>query len=162
MLFNKGFWSLTSNKKVFPSCMTVGSGTFFYQKNSKSLFIKYLLHVPKFTLTLSWRRPLSYKNQSIDLLLKLMDWFLYDNGLRHERVNYSVTHSQSKAQKNSFSKNCLFTFVFWTSSTCFIYVMIILFVGKLCFFVFSNEHEALLPGTHYVEVITSNAACSST
>ena len=37
-------------------------------------------------LTLSWRGPLSYKNQSIDLQSKLMDWFLYDNGLRHERV----------------------------------------------------------------------------
>ena len=35
-------------------------------------------------LTLSWRRPLSYKNQSIS---KSMDWFLYDNGLRLERVN---------------------------------------------------------------------------
>ena len=39
-------------------------------------------------LTLSWRRPLSYRNQSIDLLCKSMDWFLYDNGLHHERVNY--------------------------------------------------------------------------
>ena len=38
------------------------------------------------SLTLSWRRPLSYRNQSIDLLHKSMDWFLYDNGLRHERV----------------------------------------------------------------------------
>ena len=37
-------------------------------------------------LTLSWRRPLSYRNQSTDLLCKSMDWFLYDNGLRHERV----------------------------------------------------------------------------
>ena len=27
------------------------------------------------------------RNQSIDLLPKSMDWFLYDNGLRHERVN---------------------------------------------------------------------------
>ena len=40
------------------------------------------------TLTLSWRRLLSYRNQSIDLLCKSMDWFLYDNGLRHERVNW--------------------------------------------------------------------------
>ena len=32
-------------------------------------------------LTLSWRRPLSYRNQSIDLQSKSMDWFLYDNGL---------------------------------------------------------------------------------
>ena len=39
-------------------------------------------------LTLSWRRPLSYRNQSIDLPRKSMDWFLYDNGLRHERVKY--------------------------------------------------------------------------
>ena len=38
-------------------------------------------------LTLSWRRPLSYRNQSTDLYSKSMDWFLYDNGLRHERVN---------------------------------------------------------------------------
>ena len=37
-------------------------------------------------LTLSWRRPLSYRNQSIDLLRKSVDWFLYDNGLRHVRV----------------------------------------------------------------------------
>ena len=32
------------------------------------------------SLTLSWRRPLSYRNQTKP------DWFLYDNGLRHERV----------------------------------------------------------------------------
>ena len=60
------------------------------------------------TLTLSWRKPLSYRNksidlrskyrnqsinlrskyrnQSIDLRSKSMDWFLYVNGLRHERV----------------------------------------------------------------------------
>ena len=38
-------------------------------------------------LTLSRRRPLSYRNQSTDLQSKSMDWFLYDRGLRHERVN---------------------------------------------------------------------------
>ena len=38
-------------------------------------------------LILSSRRPLSNRNQSIDLLCKSLDWFLYDNGLRHERVN---------------------------------------------------------------------------
>ena len=42
--------------------------------------------VIKINLTLSWRRPLSYRNQSIDLLRKSMDWFLYDIGFRHERV----------------------------------------------------------------------------
>ena len=38
------------------------------------------------SLTLSWRGPLSYRNQSIDLQKKSMDWFLYDNDLRHEKV----------------------------------------------------------------------------
>ena len=37
-------------------------------------------------LALSWRGPLSYRNLSIDLQSKLMDWFLYDNGFGHERV----------------------------------------------------------------------------
>ena len=32
------------------------------------------------------QRLLSYRNQSIDLLRKSLDWFLYDNGLRHEKV----------------------------------------------------------------------------
>ena len=36
--------------------------------------------------TLSWWRYLSYRNQSIDLLCKTMDWFLYVSYLRHERV----------------------------------------------------------------------------
>ena len=38
-------------------------------------------------LTLSRRRPLSYRNQSIGLRSKSMDWLLYDNGLRLDRVN---------------------------------------------------------------------------
>ena len=39
------------------------------------------------SLTLSGRRPISYRKQSIDLLRKSMDLFLHDIGLRHERVN---------------------------------------------------------------------------
>ena len=31
-------------------------------------------------------RLLSYRNQSIGLQSKLMYWYLYDNGLHHERV----------------------------------------------------------------------------
>ena len=41
-------------------------------------------------LTLSCRRPISYRNQSIDLLRKSMDWFLYDIGLRHETVKGKI------------------------------------------------------------------------
>ena len=38
------------------------------------------------TLTLSRRRSISYRNQYNDLLYKSMDWFLYNIGLRRERV----------------------------------------------------------------------------
>ena len=37
-------------------------------------------------LALSRRRPISYRNQSIALQSKPMDWFLYDIGLRRENV----------------------------------------------------------------------------
>ena len=39
---------------------------------------------------LSRWRPLSYRNQSIDLQSKSMDWFLYGNDLRLERVKNAV------------------------------------------------------------------------
>ena len=47
-----------------------------------------------------------YRNQSIDLLRKSMDWFLYDIGLRHERVK-NIT----KAAIISFLK--LFVYDYW-------------------------------------------------
>ena len=56
---------------------------FIYFTYLKSMFHSYRKH-----LTVSWRRPLSYRNQSIDLQSKSMDWFLYDNALRHERVTW--------------------------------------------------------------------------
>ena len=51
------------------------------------------------TLTLSWRRPLSYRNQSTDLQSKSTDRFLYDNGLHHERVNACVFRSSPTITK---------------------------------------------------------------
>ena len=51
-------------------------------------------------LTLSWRRPISYRNQSIDLRSKSMDWFLYDISLRHEKVKF-VLQSWNPRQKLS-------------------------------------------------------------
>ena len=41
----------------------------------------------KRVLSFSWRRSLLYRNQSIDLQNKSMNWFLYDRNFRHERVN---------------------------------------------------------------------------
>ena len=38
------------------------------------------------SLTLSWRRSLSYRNQFIDLTSKSMDWFLFGRVLHHGRV----------------------------------------------------------------------------
>ena len=38
------------------------------------------------TLTLSWRRSLSYRNRSINFLCKSKGCFLYDRDLRHEKV----------------------------------------------------------------------------
>ena len=46
------------------------------------------LHLP-----LSWRRSLPYRNQSIDLQSRSMDWFLYDRDLRHEKVK--DTHKEN-------------------------------------------------------------------
>ena len=67
------------------------------------LINKQLLIEP-ISLTLSWWRPLSYRNQSIDLLCKSMDWFLYDNGLRHEIINKAILKSTLwQAIKKSFA-----------------------------------------------------------
>ena len=63
--------------------------------NRADTYLRWILLITnwRLSLTLSWRRPLSYRNQSIDLLCKSMDWFLYDNGPRHERdkVKQKVT-----------------------------------------------------------------------
>ena len=50
-------------------------------------------------LTLSWRTSLSYRNQSINLLCKSMDWFLYGRDLRHEQVNYIWFHLSGNEQR---------------------------------------------------------------
>ena len=64
-------------------------------KNNQILSILFIYHSYQSFIsyiTLSWRRPLSYRNQSIDLRSKSMDWFLYDNGRLHERVKQSNLH----------------------------------------------------------------------
>ena len=58
-----------------------------------------------FLLTLSWRRPLSYRKQSIDLQSKSVDWLLYDNGLLQERVKhfengYSLVTCITRSNRN--------------------------------------------------------------
>ena len=43
-------------------------------------------------LTLLWRTSRSYRNQSIDLLCKSIDRFLYDRDLRHDRVKNGINY----------------------------------------------------------------------
>ena len=82
-------------------------------------------------LALSWRRPQSSRNQSIDLQNKPMDWFLYDRGLHHERVksilikgdidlvstqNISYPMISTRTCVNQWVRNTSFfgTFCVWT------------------------------------------------
>ena len=52
-------------------------------------------------LILSGRRLLSYRNQFIDLLRKSMDGFLYDSGLRLERVKVLPAFSATVIWKDT-------------------------------------------------------------
>ena len=57
-------------------------------------------------LTLSWRRSFSYRNQSIDLLAKSMDWFLYDKSLRHERFRWNSNNRTMNLPEHQFCFIC--------------------------------------------------------
>ena len=62
------------------------------------IMINFLLHillhirVLSKSLTLSWRRSLPYRIQSVDMQSKSMDWCLYDGDLRHEVVSHYRKH----------------------------------------------------------------------
>ena len=60
----------------------------FYKLTGFSVSFTFCL---TFVLTLSWQRSLLCNSQSIDLLRKSIDWFLYDRDLRHERVKLYKT-----------------------------------------------------------------------
>ena len=57
-------------------------------------------------LTPSWWRSLLYRNQSIDLHGKSMDWLLYNSDFRHERV---------KGRRGTYFKMLLSKLVKWIS-----------------------------------------------
>ena len=95
--FHTLFWSfhcwLWKGKCRMGSCISlycpVHPGIPVFTVKPKKVFLLWIFLCRSLPLTLSWRRPLSYRNQSIDLLYKSVDWFLYDNSLRHERVNHA-------------------------------------------------------------------------
>ena len=46
-------------------------------------------------LSLSWWKRVLFRNQSIDLQSKSIEWFLYDVSFRHERDKYEFHHRYS-------------------------------------------------------------------
>ena len=84
-------------------------------------------------LTLLWRRSLSYRNQSIDLLCKSMDWFLDDNGLRHERVkgNFSKQFiSNNSRLRNNWSMTILTAIISKVGINTSYYMIYLLWIFK--------------------------------
>ena len=62
---------------------------------SSRIYLRDRLQISILILTFSWRRPLSYRIETSPLICS--DWFLYDNGLRHERVKRTkVNFNQCK------------------------------------------------------------------
>ena len=59
---------------------------YFWSKDRAFMQNKKIYNIHHIDLSLSRPRSLSYRNQSIDLQSKSMEWFLYDKDLRHERV----------------------------------------------------------------------------
>ena len=97
-------------------------------------------------LTLSWRRSLLYRSQSIDFSCKSMDWFLYDRDLRHERVSARLCYLFSKAistiafyqahalRQQNYHASVAFSFTYKSCFSYFIFLILVLFIRlKLCF-----------------------------
>ena len=102
-------WTVNACWLIMKSCLTRESQWISLFKPIKgingiksrlSFKLLYAIRVKKFfrffgfqlqvCLTLFWRMFLSYRSQSIELLCKSMDWFLYNRNLHHERVNMYV------------------------------------------------------------------------
>ena len=81
--------------------------------------------IENYCWTLSWQRPLSYRNHSIDLQSKLMDWFLYDNGLCHERGKFEKR--LSFVLQGFLLKFCIFLL----NHYCFLFAFSMFWVHKL-------------------------------
>ena len=65
--------------------MATGSNAFNFLRQYIDFWHTHL-GMPK--LTLSWRRYLSYRNQSINLYSKSVDWFLYDRDFRSRKSEF--------------------------------------------------------------------------
>ena len=77
-----------TRQKIYEFSCTFTKYYVFLHKNKSLPSRLSLVNLDKFInmYWLSWRRFLSYRNQTIDLLCKSMDWLIYDWISRHERV----------------------------------------------------------------------------
>ena len=87
---------LILQKSIFYNIFLVAASVFYGCGSILLLRKRCALQFCRTFLTLSWRRSLSYRNQSIDLLCKSMDWFLYDNDLRHKIVKLASSKAVSR------------------------------------------------------------------
>ena len=87
VLLNCGLSKYELLKYVIKTCSSVEGFYVISSRATPPLTKQKKWLKPYKRLTLPWGRSLSYRNQSIDLLCKSVDWFLYDRGLCHERVN---------------------------------------------------------------------------
>ena len=78
-------YNLPQNRNIWQK-RTSETKHYIYSKRTDLEGSVNIYHIYQHVLTLPWRRSLSYKNQSIDLLYKAMDCFLCDRDPRHERV----------------------------------------------------------------------------
>ena len=82
--------------------------TYLNKSNRNRGAKKLVLIVKTSKLTLSKRMSLSYRRQSIDLLCKSMDWFLYDRDFHLERVREVMEISQRIHVTNQCFERSLF------------------------------------------------------
>ena len=88
---------------------------------SQSKNISQWIHASSKALTLSWRRFLSYRNQSIDLFCKSMNWFLYNMAsIIKDSRRSSSTYTESLFL-HVVKHNLLFLFLFFFSIWLFFY-----------------------------------------
>ena len=101
-------WQLLQNPTILLKNATFIRKCVVTVINVKTQFLVFLLDLIWNELALLWRRPLSYRNQSIDLRSRSMDWFLYDNDLRHERVKWMEVYLNYWKGNNSYPNDVLF------------------------------------------------------
>ena len=131
-------WKLkTISARLTPSCIILQNGQIYLEKScgvNHGIFLKYVwaflnimherINVLNFrlnALTLSWRRSLSCRNQSIDLQSKSMDWFPYDRDLRQERVKM---YFMSSEKENGTNLTALIITQEFEKKTCLVHLVL--------------------------------------